>query len=47
MKKNTELFIKDVIKIHGNKYDCSKVNYVNNKTPISNMSWTCGKLKRK
>lgn len=34
MKKNTELFIKDAIKIHGNKYDYSKVNYVNNKTPV-------------
>ena len=32
--KTTEQFIEDAIKIHGNKYDYSKVNYINNKTNI-------------
>lgn len=30
----TEQFIKQAVKIHGNKYDYSKVNYINNRTPI-------------
>jgi predicted nucleic acid-binding Zn-ribbon protein len=33
-KKTTEDFIKEVIEIHGNKYDYSKVEYVNTKTKI-------------
>lgn len=33
-KKSTEQFIEDAIKVHGNKYDYSKVEYINNKTPI-------------
>ena len=33
-RKGKEDFIKDAIKIHGNKYDYSKVNYVNNKTKV-------------
>ena len=33
-KCNTQTFIEKAIKAHGNVYDYSKVNYVNNKTPI-------------
>lgn len=33
-RKTTEQFIEDAIKIHGNKYDYSKVNYVKAKEPI-------------
>ncbi len=33
-KGNTEEFIKKSIKIHGNKYDYSKVNYINNNIKI-------------
>lgn len=29
-----EMFIDKAIKVHGNKYDYSKVNYINNRTPI-------------
>ena len=32
--KGTEQFIQDAIKIHSNKYDYSKVEYVNNKTKV-------------
>ncbi|MBR6517537.1 MAG: hypothetical protein IKT40_11955 [Bacilli bacterium] len=31
---NTEEFIKNAIKIHGNKYDYSKVEYINNRTKV-------------
>ena len=35
MKKvTTEDFIKKAREIHGDKYDYSKVNYVNNETPV-------------
>jgi len=34
-KSKTELFIEKAIKIHENKYDYSKVNYINNTTPIT------------
>ena len=33
-RKTTEEFIKQVIEIHGYKYDYSKVNYVNNQTKV-------------
>ena len=33
-RKTTECFIDESIKIHGNKYDYSKVKYTNNKTPV-------------
>lgn len=33
-KRTTEEFIADAIKIHGDKYDYSKVEYVNNTTPV-------------
>ena len=44
---NTELFIEKAKEIHGNKYDYSKVVYVNNKTkvciicPIHGEFWQC------
>jgi len=31
---NTELFIKKAIRIHGNKYDYSKVEYINSRTKV-------------
>ena len=34
MRSTTEEFIKKVKKIHGNKYDYSKVNYINNCTEV-------------
>ena len=34
LRKNKENFIKRSIEIHGDKYDYSKVNYINNKTPV-------------
>lgn len=33
-RKTTDEFIADAVKIHGNEYDYSKVNYVNNNTKI-------------
>ena len=33
-RKNTEEFIEEAKKVHGNKYDYSKVKYKNNKTKI-------------
>ena len=33
-KLNTETFIERAIKIHGNRYDYSKVNYIHNKTKL-------------
>lgn len=33
-KRDKETFIKEARKIHGNKYDYSKVDYINNKTPV-------------
>ena len=33
-KYTTEEFIKNAKKIHGEKYDYSKVNYINNETPV-------------
>lgn len=34
MKSNTEEFIQKAREIHGDKYDYSKVNYINNKTKV-------------
>ena len=34
VRLTTEEFIKRAIEIHGNKYDYSKVEYVNNRTPV-------------
>ena len=34
-KQTTDLFIKRAIKVHSNKFDYSKVVYVNNKAPVS------------
>ena len=34
-KSNTEEFIKKAKKVHGNKYDYSKVNYINNHTNVT------------
>lgn len=34
-KGNTQTFIEEASKIHGNKYDYSKVIYKNNKTPVT------------
>jgi len=39
---NTEEFIKKAIKIHGNKYDYSKVNYINAKTKVEIICSKCG-----
>ena len=33
-RKTTENFVSEVRKIHGDKYDYSKVNYINNKTDV-------------
>ena len=33
-KKTTEEFIQDAIKVHGDKYDYSKVEYINSKTKV-------------
>ena len=45
-KKTTEDFIKDARKVHGDKYDYSKVNYVNNYTPITIICPTHGEFKQ-
>lgn len=34
-RKNTEKFIEDAKKVHGDKYDYSKVKYVNSTTPVT------------
>ena len=33
-RKTTEEFIRDAIKIHGNKYDYSKVEYIKNDSEV-------------
>ena len=33
-QKTTDLFIQNVLRIHGNSYDYSKVEYINNKTKV-------------
>ena len=35
LSKTQEEFLKDLKKIHGDKYDTSKVNYINDNTPIT------------
>jgi DNA-directed RNA polymerase subunit RPC12/RpoP len=42
-KSNTEEFIKKAEKIHGNKYDYSLSNYINNKKKIEIICNKCGK----
>ena len=34
MRLNTDIFIKKAKEVHGNKYDYSKVNYINSKTKV-------------
>lgn len=34
MNSKTEKFIEKAIRVHGNKYDYSKVNYVNYREPV-------------
>ena len=34
LRKTTEEFIKDAISVHGDRYDYSKVNYINNRTKV-------------
>lgn len=34
LRNNKEKFIKKAIEVHGDKYDYSKVNYINNKIPV-------------
>lgn len=43
-KKTTEEFIRDAIAIHGDKYDYSKVNYVNNCTKVTITCKKCGNV---
>jgi predicted nucleic-acid-binding Zn-ribbon protein len=43
MKSNKEEFIKKSIKIHGDKFDFSKVVYVNSKTHVILICKTCGR----
>jgi len=33
-RKNKEEFLKECNQIHGNKYDYSKVDYINNRTNV-------------
>ena len=37
-KKTNENFIKEFRKVHGNKYNYSKINYINNTTNLNNYS---------
>jgi len=46
-KKTTKEFIVEANKTHGNKYDYSKVNYVNNKTKIDIICPTHGVFKQR
>ena len=39
----TDKFIEDAVKIHGDKYDYSEVNYVNNKTKVKIFCKECNK----
>ena len=41
-KKTREEFIEDAIKVHGNKFDYSKVEYVNNNTKVCIICKKCG-----
>lgn len=42
-RKTTEQFIEDARKIHGDKFDYSEVEYINNKTKIKIICKSCGK----
>ena len=42
-----ERFIKKAKKVHGDKYDYSKVEYINNKTPVTIICPIHGKFKQK
>ena len=42
-KKTTEQFIEEAKKIHGNKYDYSKVNYINSNTKVEIICKKCKK----
>ena len=46
-KKTTEEFIKDAKKVHGNKYDYSKVDYVNANTKVCIMCPKHGKFEQR
>ena len=43
-KKTNDQFIKDAIKLHGNKYDYSRVNYINAKTKVIICCKDCNKF---
>ena len=43
-RKNTEQFIREAKKIHGNKYDYSMTEYKNNKTKIKIICNKCGRI---
>ena len=45
-KNTTESFIKAAIDVHGNKYDYSKVDYVNSKTKVTIICPTHGEFKQ-
>lgn len=44
--KGREKFIEDAIKVHGNKYNYSEVNYINNETPVSIICPNHGKFEQ-
>lgn len=46
-KKTREEFISDAIKVHGNKYDYSKVDYINSKTEVDILCPIHGVFKQK
>ena len=43
-KKTTEEFIQDAIKVHGDRYDYSKVEYINNRTKVTIICKVHGKF---
>lgn len=45
-RKTTEQFIKDARKVHGDRYDYSKVNYINDATPVTIVCKTHGEFKQ-
>jgi very-short-patch-repair endonuclease len=46
LKKDTDSFISESIIIHGDKYDYSSVNYINNRTPVRIICKTHGEFKQ-
>lgn len=44
LKKNNEIFIKEAIIIHGNKYNYNLVNYINKRTKVQIICNKCGKI---